>query len=95
MTVGQRQPEALGPGDDEIHDCPGNRQAGGLAREATNHLCPAPDFLERPFQQVGRAQSLLQLPRVGEGDRQGGKIVDQTGRGRGELGAELADPDAQ
>jgi hypothetical protein len=92
MTVGPRQPEAP--------VMTRSMTAQAIVRQevspgTTNHLCPAPDFLERPFQQVGRAQSLLQLQREGEVDRQGGQIVGQTGRGRAEFGAELADQDAQ
>jgi hypothetical protein len=64
-------------------------------REPADHLGSPPDLLERALQQVGRAESLLQPQRIGEADGQCGEVVGQARRGRGVLGAELADEDPQ
>ena len=56
MTIGQRQAKAAGPRDDEVHDRPGHRETARLAREAPDDLGAPPDFLQRPFQEVRRAQ---------------------------------------
>jgi len=95
MALGEGQPEAVAAGDDEVHDRPGEGEARGLAREATDDLRPSPDLLQRALQQVGAPQPPPEPERVGEMDGQRRHVVGQAGRGGWVLAAELADEDPQ
>ena len=64
-----------------------------LAREPADDLGPSPDFLQRPLQQVRRAQPPPQPEWIGEVDGEGHHVVGQAGGGRRVLAAELADED--
>jgi len=53
-----------GVADVEVEDGPDERQAGGLAGEAADHLGTAFDLTERPFERVGiRYETAQALPR--------------------------------
>ena len=95
MAIGQRQAEPAGARDDEVHDGPGHGETARLAREPADHLGPPAHLLERPFEQVGRAQTASETGGIAQVDREGGKIVGQTRRRRWEGACELADEDPQ
>src|SRR5437868_3780496 len=58
------EPQPARASDEEVQHGPAEAEATGLTREATDHLSPPADLLERALQQVGGTEALAQTREI-------------------------------